>query len=78
MKNLAFSSPCRPDKRFFGGVTSLTLAFRRQSCRPALVNVEVQATLGFRCVCHYLHPHLFLAAFPLSPVHPLLLAQKDL
>jgi hypothetical protein len=73
-----FSSPCRLDKRFFGRVTSLPLAFRRQSRRPALVDVVVQATLGFWCVCHYLHPHLFLAALPRSPVQPLLLAQKDL
>jgi hypothetical protein len=73
-----FSSPCRLDKRFFGRVTSLPLAFRRQSRRPALVNVVVQATLGFWCVCHYLQPHLFLAALPRSPVQPLLLAQKDL
>lgn len=73
-----FSGTCASDKRFFGRVTRLTLTLGRQPSRSALVNVEVQATLGFWCVCHYLHPHLFLAAFPLSPVHPLLLAQKDL
>ena len=43
-----------------------------------MVDVVVQATFGFRCVCHYLHPHLFLAALPLSPVQFFDLAQKDL
>jgi len=56
----------------------LTLTFGRQSRCSALVNVVVQASLGFRCVCHYLHPHLFLAALPRSPFQFLLLAQNDL
>ena len=55
----------------------MTLAFRRQSGFAPLVDVKVQATLGFRCVCHYLHPQRLRAALPRSPVQLLLLAQKD-
>ena len=74
----AFSSLSRAPEGFLSWIAFLPSLLCWQTSSSTPIDVEVQATFGFRCVCHYLHPQRLRAALPRSPVQLLLLAQNDL